>query len=99
MSEKNSIFVKSIRNLTEEKETEKFTDAYMPKFGKRSILIVQKIEKLIFATALKTTQSYLLKALTAKKSEIHSSFKPHSFTAFVRRLLFSGEPAYFSRRH
>ena len=36
MREKSSISVKSIRNLTEVKETAKFMDADMREFGKRS---------------------------------------------------------------
>ena len=66
MHEKNSIFGKSIQNLTEVKETEKFMDADMREFGKRSFLVSKKIEKLIFVTAHKTTGSHL-KAVTAKK--------------------------------
>ena len=49
------MFVTSIRNLTEVKEREKFMDAEMCEFGKRSFLVKQKIEKLIFAATHKAT--------------------------------------------
>ena len=52
------------------------------------------MKKLIFVTAHTTTRPHL-EAPTEKKSKVHSSFKPHSFTAFVRGLLFPenfGEP-------
>ena len=51
--------LKSIRNLTDIKETGKFMDADMHEFGKHSFLVEQKIEKLIFVATHKTTRSHL----------------------------------------
>ena len=94
--------LKSIRNLTEVKETEKSMDTDMREFGKRSFSIKQKIEKLIYVTVDKTAGSHL-KGSYFKKSKFHSLFNSHSFKAFVRGLLFSEkmleDPAYFTRCH
>ena len=52
--------------LDRSKGTEKFMDANMHEFGKRSFQIELKIEKMIFVIAHKTPRSHL-EALTAKK--------------------------------